>query len=96
MLSGAVRSTHREQIVPKSRVRKKAVYTPPQRPQKPQVSPPWLAPTMVAMWVLGIAWIAVFYITTGTAPGMSYLGNWNLLVGFGFIIVGFVLSTRWR
>lgn len=82
--------------MPKSRVRRKAVYTPPPRSQKPQVSPPWLAPTMVSLWVLGIAWIAVYYITAGMVPGLRALGDWNLLIGFGFIIVGFVLSTRWR
>jgi hypothetical protein len=29
-------------------------------------------------------------------PLVSELGNWNLLVGFGFIIAGFGLSTQWR
>lgn len=82
--------------MPKSRVRQKAVYTPPPRSQPPKVSPPWLAPTMVSLWVLGIAWIAVYYITAGTIPGLRFFGDWNLLIGFGFIIVGFVLSTRWR
>lgn len=82
--------------MPKSRVRRKAVYTPPPTSKKPEVSPRWLAPTMVTLWVLGIAWIAVYYISAGSMPGMSFLGDWNLLVGFGFVIVGFVLSTRWR
>jgi len=27
---------------------------------------------------------------------VSGLDNWNLLVGFGFIIAGFALSTQWR
>lgn len=82
--------------MPKSRVRRKAVYTPPPRSQKPQASPAWLAPTMVTMWVLGIAWIAVSYISLGNMPVLGALGNWNILIGFGLIIVGFVLSTRWR
>ncbi|MGH3320271.1 MAG: cell division protein CrgA [Streptosporangiaceae bacterium] len=82
--------------MPKSRVRRKAVYTPPPRPKKVQPSPAWLAPTMVALWFVGIAWIAVYYITTGDLPLLDRLGDWNLLVGFGFIIAGFVLSTRWR
>lgn len=82
--------------MPKSRVRRKAVYTPPPRSQKIETSPSWLAPAMVTLWVLGIAWIAVYYVTAGALPGFSALGNWNLLVGFAFIIAGFVLSTRWR
>ena len=49
--------------VPKSRVRKKAVYVPPPRSARAKVSPPWLAPTMVACLVIGLVWIAVFYLT---------------------------------
>ena len=46
--------------------------------------------------VLGLAWIATYYITQGSFPGMSALGAWNLVVGFAFIIVGVVLATTWR
>ena len=82
--------------MPKSRVRKKSVYTPPPRTAKAKFSPPWLAPTMIGCLVLGLAWIAVFYISGGNVPGMQSLGNWNLVIGFGFIIIGVGLSTRWR
>jgi hypothetical protein len=82
--------------VPKSRVRKKGVYTPPPRSAKTKVSPRWLAPVMVGCLIVGLAWIAVFYVTGGNIPGMSTIGNWNLLIGFGFIIGGVMLSTRWR
>jgi hypothetical protein len=85
-----------ETTVPKSRVRKKSVYTPPPRTAKAKFSPPWLAPTMLACLLIGLAWIAVFYITGGTVPGMRALGDWNLVIGFGFIIIGVGLSTKWR
>jgi hypothetical protein len=85
-----------ETTVPKSRVRKKSVYTPPPRTAKAKFSPPWLAPAMIGCLVLGLAWIAVFYISGGNFPGMHSIGNWNLVVGFGFIIIGVGLSTRWR
>lgn len=81
--------------MPKSKTRKKAVYTPPQKAQVQTVSPRWLAPVMVASWILGIAWIATYYIAP-SVPGIATLGNWNLLIGFGLIIFGVVLSTRWR
>ena len=81
--------------MPKSQARKKAVYTPPQKSQQVKVSPRWLAPVMVVSWILGILWIAVFYITPNT-PGISALGNINLAVGFVLIIFGVILSTRWR
>jgi hypothetical protein len=85
--------------VPKSKVRKKAVYTPPQRSQKVQVSPRWVAPAMVTSLLVGLAWIATFYVTAASnknVPVLSPLGNWNLLIGFGLIIGGVVLSTKWR
>ncbi|MEV8634772.1 cell division protein CrgA [Streptosporangium sp. NPDC051023] len=81
--------------MPKPKTRKKAVYTPPQTSQQVKMSPRWLAPVMVASWIIGILWIAVYYIAPH-APGIGALQNWNLLIGFAFIIFGVVLSTRWR
>ncbi len=81
--------------MPKSKVRKKSVYTPPQKSQAVKLSPRWLAPVMVAMWILGVAWISVYYVWPA-APVLGALGNWNLLIGFALIIFGVVLSTKWR
>ena len=45
--------------MPKSRVRKKPVYTPPPtRSPKRAVSPPWLVPAMLVCLLAGLAWIA--------------------------------------
>jgi hypothetical protein len=82
--------------VPKSRVRKKAVYTPPPRSARVKTSPRWLAPTMVACLVIGLAWIVLYYVTNGDIAGISVLGYWNMVIGFVLIIAGVVLSTRWR
>jgi uncharacterized membrane protein len=83
--------------VPKSRVRKKPVYTPPPtRSPRKQVSPPWLVPTMVACFLIGLAWIALYYVTQAGMPGLASLGGWNLVCGFALIVVGVVLATRWR
>jgi hypothetical protein len=51
---------------------------------------------MLASLLFGLAWISVFYITGGSIPGMQSIGDWNLVVGFGFIIFGVILSTKWR
>ena len=62
-------------------------------------SPRWLAPLMLALFGIGVLWLVVFYITQGRMGGLPYASewdNWNLLVGFGFIIAGFGLSTQWR
>ncbi len=82
--------------MPKSRVRTKAVYTPPPKTAKSKVSPRWLVPTMLSCLLFGLAWIALFYITSGSLPFQSPIGDWNLVAGFGFIIVGVGLSTKWR
>lgn len=83
--------------MPKSRIRRKAAYTPPPTTSPAKLpSRAWVAPLMVALFVIGLLWIVTFYISQGDLPGMRTLGNWNLLVGFGFITGGFVLSTQWR
>jgi hypothetical protein len=81
--------------VPKSRVRSKAVYTPPTRIARSKVSPRWLVPTMLGCLLVGLAWIALYYITGGTLP-VAALSAWNLLIGFALIIGGVALSTKWR
>ncbi len=82
--------------MPKSRVRSKAVYTPPKKSAKAQVSPRWLVPTMLASLLLGLAWISLYYVTGGSNVLQSWAGAWNLVIGFAFIIVGVALATRWR
>jgi hypothetical protein len=82
--------------VPKSRVRSKAVYTPPKKSAKAQVSPRWLVPTMLTCLLLGLAWISLYYVTSGSNPLQSAIGAWNLVVGFAFIIAGVGLATKWR
>lgn len=81
--------------MPKSRVRKKAVYTPPPRSSKARVSPAWLVPAMLACLLIGLAWIAVFYISGQTLP-LKVIDQWNLVVGFALIVVGVMLATRWH
>jgi hypothetical protein len=87
----------RRPFVPKSRVRKRTVYTPPpQRSAKKKVSPPWIGPATVACLVIGLAWIVTYYLANGSVPGMSAIGAWNMLIGFAFIVAGITLATRWH
>ena len=81
--------------MPKSRVTSKAAYTPPPRSARSKVSPRWLVPAMLGCLIIGLAWIALFYVTQGSLP-VSAFSDWNLVIGFGFIISGVVLSTKWR
>ncbi|MFD0412914.1 cell division protein CrgA [Streptomyces sp. NPDC127108] len=85
--------------MPKSRIRKKADdYTPPSSKKATNIkltSRSWVAPVMLAMFLIGLAWIVVFYVTDGKLP-IDPLGNWNIVVGFGFIAAGFGVSTQWK
>ena len=86
--------------MPKSKVRKKVkehqvVEAALEREPVEMESPSWLAPTMVAAFLIGLFWIVIFYVTT-TSYQIPGIGAWNMVVGFGFIGVGFALATRWR
>jgi len=87
--------------VPESSSRKKPAYTPPQGKGERKVarlgSPNWLAPVMVACFVIGLAYIVVFYIAGYQIPVMRDLNSLiNVGIGFAFIIAGFILATRWK
>jgi len=52
---------------------------------------------MVTMFILGLLWIVVFYLAGNSVPIMKNLNNIeNILVGFGFIGIGFGFATRWK
>ena len=85
--------------MPESKKRKRAAWTPPPTsttPGRRRPSPVWLAPLMLVLFGIGIVWLVTFYITQGDMPVVGGLQNWNLIVGFGFIVAGFALSTQWR
>jgi len=50
---------------------------------------------MLGCLLVGLAWIALYYITGGALP-IQALQSWNLAVGFVLIIAGVALSTKWR
>ena len=82
--------------MPESRVRKQAAYTPPaQRSNAKKPNPRWWAPVMLGLMVLGLVWVVVFYISQTSYP-IPDIGNWNLAIGFGLLLVGFGMTTRWR
>jgi Cell division protein CrgA len=84
--------------VPESRSRKRTTYTPPRGSTRHPVrvgGSRWVAPLMAGCWVLGLAWIVLFYLAPNV-PYMRDLGNWNLAIGMAFIALGFVFSTKWE
>lgn len=58
-------------------------------------NPPWYVPVMLGLMVLGLAWIVVWYVTENRYP-VPGIGSWNLVAGFAVVLVGFLMTTRWR
>lgn len=58
-------------------------------------NPRWFVPLFSVLLILGLAWVVVNYITNGTYP-IPGLGNWNLLIGFGIMMVGFLMTMWWN
>jgi uncharacterized membrane protein len=82
-------------FVPESRSRRKDKQPADKRKPVKIGSPPWVAPLMIALFVIGLLWICAWYIAPD-APVLGDLGFWNLVGGFVLIALGFVVSTKWR
>jgi hypothetical protein len=63
--------------------------------RKNQLTPRWWIYLMVAFMVVGLLWIVVFYLSSSLLPVPGW-NNWNLVAGFGLVLVGFAMTTRWR
>lgn len=59
-------------------------------------NPVWFKPVMFGFMLVGLAWIIVFYLTNSSWPIPQPFGAGNIAVGFGLIIIGFFMTTRWR
>ena len=88
--------------MPKSKLRKKvqeghahAEQVHSTEPHELKESPKWFAPVMVANFLIGLFWIVIFYVTQTKYP-VPGIGAWNMVIGFGFIGVGFGFATKWR
>ena len=86
-------------LMPKSHGRKKdPVYIPEKVAHAaplPKESPKWLAPAMLAGFLVGLVWIVIYYVSNTSYP-LPHIGAWNMVIGFAFIAGGFTLATRWR
>ena len=53
---------------------------------------------MLGCFLIGLVWIVTFYFAGqgGPIPVMKDLDQYNLLVGIGFMAVGFTFATKWE
>ncbi len=81
--------------MPKSRVRSKAVYTPPPRSSKAKVSPPVAGPGDGGIADRRPGLDRGLHVSQQDLPVKAF-GQGNLVVGFAFLVTGVVLSTKWH
>jgi hypothetical protein len=58
-------------------------------------NPIWFKPIMFGFMLLGLAWILTYYVSQGLFPIPS-VGALNIIIGFGLMFIGFLMTTRWR
>ena len=54
---------------------------------------------MLGCFLVGLIWICTFYVFSNDIsdiPVFNDLGQYNLVVGIGFMAVGFTFATRWE
>ena len=88
--------------MPKSKVRKKSDYIAPNRAagatavKQAAPSPQWYPYVMGALLLIGLLWIATYYIAGERFSFMVHLSGWNFAIGFGFLVAGLLMGVRWR
>jgi hypothetical protein len=88
-----------EHAVPKSKVRRKPAYTPPPRAAAATTagpSHPAYVVIMLAIGLVGLAWLVVNYLAGESIPFMSQLGGYNFLIGFGLVVIALLMTMKWR
>ena len=68
---------------------------PARSPHDEQRNPAWFKPVMFGFMLVGFLWVIVYYISGTTLP-VPALGSWNIVVGFGVMFIGFIMTTRWK
>lgn len=52
---------------------------------------------MFGFMLLGLVWIVLFYITsTNLQLPIPQLGQANIFVGFGLVLIGFLMTPWWK
>ncbi len=88
--------------MPKSKVRRKTPYTPPastaQRTPVKVAGPthPVYVAVMLGLMLLGLAWLVVNYLAGDKIGFMIALDAWNFVIGFALIVIGLLMTMRWR
>lgn len=60
-------------------------------------NPVWFKPVMFGFMLLGLIWIVLYYITSSNLGlPIPALGQANIFIGFGLVLVGFLMTPWWK
>lgn len=72
-------------------------------PKPQRIGNRWAGPAMATSAIFGLVYIVVFYVVNGQIDSYpswlqwyADLGNWNLVVGMGFIVAAFGFAMKWE
>lgn len=58
-------------------------------------NPAWFKPIMFGFMLVGLLWIITYYVSQSVLP-IASIGALNIVIGFGLMFIGFLMTTRWR
>lgn len=66
--------------------------------RKDTPNPVWFKPLMFGFMLLGLIWIVLYYITSSTALPLPVpvFGQANIFIGFGLVLIGFLMTPWWK
>lgn len=66
--------------------------------RKDAPNPVWFKPLMFGFMLVGLIWIVLYYITSSTALPLPVpaFGQANIFIGFGFVLIGFLMTPWWK
>ncbi|MFA5607006.1 MAG: cell division protein CrgA [Leucobacter sp.] len=66
--------------------------------RKDAPNPVWFKPVMFGFMLLGLIWIVLYYITSSSGLDLPIpmLGQANIFVGFGLVLIGFLMTPWWK
>lgn len=90
--------------MPKSKVRKKADFTTNPgafgaSPARNTPSSTWYVALMLGFMIAGLVWLVVYYVAAADVRALKWMADleaWNFAIGFGLMVVGLLMTMRWR
>ena len=52
-------------------------------------NPVWFKPIMIGLMLIGLVWVLFYYLSGALQGPIPGIGAWNL-------VIGFLMTTRWR